>query len=182
MNARMRLKELCDKPPYHQDDTSFASEGLLWRATVKVTKGGGEARTFVGDLCSTKKESQEIASERALAQLLVEDDDSLRHLMFAGGQRDQLHNYALLGDAALDFLVTLLGSRKGLSRGEIDTIRQSVLSNRALSKGDQMKVVATTAEARVGHAIMNVGEHLEQVLLDCVEEELRTRILRAVER
>ena len=77
---------------------------------------------------------------------------------------------AWLGDAALDFILALLGSRAGLSAQQMDTLSQQRLSNEALAllAPEDLASVALTAtgvEADVGASVAPLADQLLAILL-----------------
>lgn len=68
-----------------------------------------------------------------------------------GAERERL---ALLGDSALDLLVSLRAFRAGLNAPQIDGLRQALLCNAALGGGAAGRAAATTTEAEVGAVVV----------------------------
>jgi hypothetical protein len=89
-------------------------------------------------------------------------------------------NQAQLGDSALDLLVVLLGVQRGLGREEIDRVRQTELSNVALSIGAGYRS-ASECEAHVGRRAWQRSDELIEILRSSVDPELYQRLLRALD-
>lgn len=183
-NARMRLKELADKlgavPQYNTQSCASVNNAPPFTSAVVV-------RSATGDLLYSGSSGQALnikaAQEEAAADALskAEGDQS---------ERTEVRSQAWLGDAAQDFILALLGAKRGLSAAQLDAISQSELSNETLAKfagapggpGQLASVTltATAAEASLGRRIAVDADALLGCLLPALEEA-NPRLAKALE-
>jgi hypothetical protein len=82
---------------------------------------------------------------------------------------------AWLGDAALDFIVALMGTKEGLSVAQMDRVSQRQLCNKALAgcAREQLAsetLTATEVEASVGRSLTPLIDDLLELLLPALRE------------
>ena len=162
-NSRMKLKEFCDanghSKPVYSETCSGPGHFLTFTSIVRVLKVKGEVEYVVASgrgVATSKKAAQEEAAWKALQSWADP-------LAFVGPNvRSEL---ALVGDAALDFLLSLLGNTARLSTQKTDGLRQSLLTNHTLAPSH---AASTLVEAAVGQAVLTKHEILIGVLMEAV--------------
>ena len=162
-NSRMKLKEFCDAnghaKPVYSETCSGPGHMLAFTSIVRVFKVEGEVEDVVASgqgVAMSKKAAQEKAACKALqswADPLALVDPSVRSEL------------AMVGDAALDFLLSLLGNTARLSTQKTDGLRQSLLTNHTLAPSH---AASTLVEAAVGQAVLTKHEILIGVLMEAV--------------
>ena len=158
-NSRMKLKEFCDAnghaKPVYSETCSGPGHMLAFTSIVRVFKVEGEVEDVVASgqgVAMSKKAAQEKAACKALqswADPLASVDPSVRSEL------------AMVGDAALDFLLSLLGNTARLSTQKTDGLRQSLLTNHTLAPSH-------AASTLVGQAVLTKHEILIGVLMEAV--------------
>jgi hypothetical protein len=165
-NARMHLKELCDKNPgwtltYEYPTTSGPDHQRLFSVDVSVRDAGNKLRFFGS---SGHAQSLKAAQEQAAVKALESAD--------LGDQATPaaVKAQAWCGDAAQEFVLALLASKAGLSAAQQDDISQALFSNAALAAGAPVQLAspyltATEAEAALGRVIAPSVDALLAILL-----------------
>ncbi len=201
-NTRTKLKELCMNLPVKKlEEPCYKS--IIWTATIEVNYNQ-LCYKFSGKSTS-KKEAYEKATIEAMSYF---DSTMWKFGLFRKWQlfksfcwqslkrltkleskipnkqkceQTQLYRDALVGDAAMDLALILLGYNAGLKRGEIDTLRQRILNNKVLANGSGPLGAAKT-EALVGSSVISNYSELESILRTCIGEELNTKILNEIKK
>ena len=163
-DARMRMKELCDRMAWqlsYKEHQSGPSHGLLFTVEALATQSGVVWKKGTG-VGSTKSLAKELACLNAL------QSDAERE------SREEERSAAWMGDAGAELLIPLLAHGKSLSAAELDTISQALCSNEWLAANHHVQLssvtaTATAAEAAVGRELAAVREQLLAVLLPAVK-------------
>jgi hypothetical protein len=165
-NARMRLKELCDKNPgwkltYEYPTSSGPDHQRLFSTDVCVRDAGNKLRLLgTSGHARSLKEAQEQAAEGAL---LTADLGDL-------SVPEEVRTQAWCGDATQEFVLALLASKAGLSAAQQDDISQALFSNAALAAAAPVQLVSvsltsTEAEAALGRVVAQSADALLAILL-----------------
>ena len=115
--------------------------------------------------------SKDAAKDLAAVQALDALDPEWR-ARFSFGDSATQKRLALLGDAALDVLVSLCCYQQGLKVSEADAVRQQLLNNSALSGSAELKgkQLATYLEARFGQRLLRDQDQLLGMLKDVAND------------
>ena len=166
-NARMQLKELCDRHGWRMSYTTSKSgpdHAASFTATVVATTISMlVAKTGTAYGAFTKAE----AMEEACADALGLDDD------FGPSGPQAQRGDAWVGDAAQEMLIALLGL--GLSAEQLDGVSQLCASNVALAAAAAVPLTSVTAtataeEARAGRSVAAVAAELLDILLPAMQD------------
>ena len=171
-NARMQLKELCDRNAWtlaykdeRRDGPGFA---LTFSVRVVCLAYPGNAIVMSGHgNGSTLKGAQEAACQAALGEAWVAPGPAANPVA-------DVQALASVGDAIIDVTINLLGFRAELSAQQLDGVRQSAASNEALAMLSPQPMAsahtaATAVEAAVGREVALVSDQLLAILLPALQ-------------
>ena len=171
------LNEQFPGPRYSVDYFRDEPEDGGLRSWVRVFDERSEPRAVVLEASGVggpkKKDAQQRAAEAAL-QLRSESSSDA-----AATDAETRQNLALVGKHALHLYLAMLGRGASLAPGDVDGIRQSVLSDLALGSGAG-PAGARQVEAAVGMRAEPPSVALLALLRTCVGEELAELLEAAV--
>ena len=187
--AHRRLRRYCQRSgKCLLSRGSMENQGSLVEATVTLV-GPNDLTISRTALGRSKKEASDNAAAEVLDVFPVVSKQSTptsalkeRH----GISRKpsslfrELEVFAMVGDACLDLLITMIGAEKRLSCDAIDHVRQTVVSNKALSHGQGRKL-ATKVESIVGEQLMANKQVLMPFLESAIGPELSESIRSGLE-
>ena len=181
-NARMRLKELCDRMcytmTYHIGGPTGPGHSPTFSGDVTVKDKNNNVIMVGHGSAKRLRDAQEAACRGAMdwRDMLVDGTPTVR-AESVGIPSEALYSersYAWLGDAGAEFLLAMLAYRAGISPATTDSIRQKCFTNERLAETSQNQLTsvaatATAAEAKVGWELSTVID----TILPVIEEAIK---------
>ena len=162
--ARVRLNRYCKRTGKCLLMRDVAKQGAMFKAkmTLVIPNQQNLSRVSLG---RSKKEAYDNAAAQIMSSFPTSQSQNRK-----SNYKDR-EVTALVGDSVLDLVIVILGAQSKIPADVIDHVRQTVVSNKALSHGTG-RALATRVESMVGKSILLRADEIIPVLKECIGQEL----------